>query len=117
MRKDDREQIGLIGDQTFKGDIRHIGIGFQLRKDVFLRTSSVVEFNDLSGACCFVGENDLVGKAEFLWNKKVQLDWFLGLHNLFCTDEKETVGPVPGFWLPRFLEEGGIGATGCPTLT
>lgn len=111
MRKHGGEQIGLVWDEAVEGDIGHISVGFQFGKDVFLGTASVVKVNDLSGACGLVGEDDLVGEAKHLGNKEVQLDGFLGLHNLFCPDEKESASTVPGFRFPYFLEKRGIAAT------
>jgi len=54
----------LVRDKAVEGDIGHVSVGFQFGKDVFLRTSSVVKFDDLSGAGCFIGEDYLVGKAR-----------------------------------------------------
>ena len=75
-----------------------------------------MKFDDLSGAGCFIGEDNLVGKAELQRDEEVKLDWFLGLNGLFCSDEEESERTVPGFWLPRFLKERDIGCAGSPTF-
>ena len=74
-----------------------------------------MKINDLSGAGCFIGEDNLVRKAKLDRNEKVQLDGFLRLHSLFSPDKEETAGTVPGFGFPCFLEERGIAIAGGPT--
>ena len=106
----------MVGDKAVEGDIGHVSVGFQFGENVFLRTASVVKFDDLSGAGCFIGEDNLVGKAKLQRDEEVKLDWFLRLNGLFCSDEEESERTVPGFRLPRFLKEGGIGCAGSPTL-
>jgi hypothetical protein len=37
--------VGLIGNEAFERDIGLVGIGFQFRKYVFLRTATMVKLN------------------------------------------------------------------------
>jgi len=115
--EDRGEQIDFVGNETVKGDIRHVGISFQFCKDTFLRTASVVKVNDLCGRCCLVGEDDFMGVAELLRDEKIELNRFLGLHSLASPNKEEPARAIPGFWFPGFFEESGIDVTGCPTLS
>ena len=54
----------MVGDKSIERDIGHVGVGFQFGEDIFLRTSSIVKFDDLSRAGCLIGEDNLVGKAK-----------------------------------------------------
>ena len=104
----------MVGDKSIERDIGHVGVGFQFGENVFLRTAAVVKFDDLSGAGCFISEDDLVGKAELQRNKEVKLDGFLGLYRFFSAHEKEPTCMVPGFGFPGFFEESDIEAAGGP---
>ena len=114
MREHRGKQVELVGDEAVKRDVCHVCIGFQFGKDIFLRTTTIVKLNDLSGACGFVGKDYLVGKAELQRNKEVKLHGFFGLYRLFGAHEKEASGIVPGFWFPGFLEASGNGSAGRP---
>jgi len=50
----------LVGNESVEGDVCHVCVGFQLGKDIFLRTATIVKLNDLSGACRLVGEDNLM---------------------------------------------------------
>ena len=89
MRENAGEHISLIADTGGHGYVIHLAMRLEFSKDTFLRSTAVVEGNDLARAGALIGHDDLEFVTVFGGLEQIELNRrFVLAPDLFADEDK-----------------------------
>ena len=99
-----RAQIDPVARERSGGHIRQVAVGFQFREDPFLRTSAVMESEEIVDTDALVGDDRLEIIAPHKGGKEVQLHRLLGLDLISLAHKHEAGASLPFIGFPLTLK-------------
>lgn len=104
VSEDGREKEDLVASEVLRWNVVELALRLQLGKNAFLRSSTIVEADDLTSANLPIGDENLELISVDLRNEQIKLDGLLGTDDRASADAEEAVAAAPSLGLPFQLE-------------
>ena len=105
MRENAGEHIQLIADKCGHGYVIHLAMRLEFSKDTLLRSTAIVECNDLARAAALIGHDDLEFVSIFDGLEQIELNRRFVLATDLFADKDKARGCGPGLGFPLNFEE------------
>ena len=116
VRKYHCQQVGLVSQEFLDRNVIHLPFRFQLCKDRFLGSSTLMVGHDVPGGDSLVGDDHFELVRRRLWNEQIQLQWPFPLNSASRANDEKARSALPALRLPLQLEVGGLGVDAPPPL-
>ena len=117
MRENTGEHIQLIAGTRVNGYIIHLAMRLEFSKDTLLRSTALVECNDLAWAAALIGHDDLEFVSIFGGLEQIELNRRFVLATDLLADEDKAVLRGPGLGFPVGLEEAELAVQLTPSFS